>query len=338
MDYSPFLRDEPFILTVAGGKEGTGKSLVAINMAIQFAQAGLHIILIDHDLASANMQTLYQINSESTSQSPRNRLETFLMEEGVPNLLMIPGNNFGLDFTSMNSAHKSKFFSQVREISSADMVIIDLGGGSSEQALDILLLAHAGIVVTNTEPTSVIHAYEFFKNAVYRTIFRMFRDQGELQATVHEVLTRQGNQQQPTIQELIAAIAIKNPWAAQQLLAVCNDLNFYLILNQAHSPNDAQLAAKLHSICRKFLNIDLNFAGLLFANSEIPARPGIVAPLSITHPDSITCQTISHMGNFIFDNMMNLLLQETRRFSFEEQLQQAVVQAHNDFPKNSQST
>lgn len=332
MEYSPFIQDEPFIISVSGGKQGTGKSLISTNMAIQMANAGLRVLLIDHDLGNANMQNLYNLANDETpiSQDPRNKLANFLLEEGVPNLLMIPGANFGLDFTNISTSHKVKFFNQIKEISSADIVIIDLGGSATEQTLDIFLMAHAGLIITTPEPASIVNSYEFLKKVVYRTIFRMFRKEGKLQTIVDEFFAAAENGG-ASVAELAEQLKKVNPWAAKNLLGVCKEFDFYFILNEARNPDETQLATKLHDICAKYLSIDLNYVGMLLYDRDIPTHTSVMAPLSITHPDSISCKTINSMAGFIINHMIHRHNNDSHHIPFEKQYQIATEKAEKSF-------
>ena len=46
------------VIAVTGGKGGTGKTTVAVNLATALAQAGRHVLLLDGDLGLANVDVL----------------------------------------------------------------------------------------------------------------------------------------------------------------------------------------------------------------------------------------------------------------------------------------
>lgn len=319
--YDSFLQsDGPLILAVGGENKQIGKSLISTNLAIQFAQAGLHVILIDHDLGFASMQTLCDIDRDNKPHSvsdPRSKLENFLREEGIPNLLTIPGTIFGFDSAGFDADLRNKFFKKIKEISSADVVIIDLGD-SSEISLDLFLMAHAGLIVTTADPASFIGTYEFIKNAIYRTIYRIFRGQGDLQKIVYEALFNRQNTAAVSIPELAEAIAQVSPWAAEVMLAICEDFNFYLVINQARHVEDAELGVKMHDFCLKKLGVEINFAGMLFFDNTIPEYSSEVAPLSISHPNSFAIKGIHRIAEVILrDTALAATHAEKRIFSTE---------------------
>lgn len=329
MSRIPYSEGEPFILAIAGGKPGAGKSLVSSNMAIQYAQAGLKVILIDHDLGAANLDMLFKINKKDQKGPLRqSKLETFFLEQGVPNLLFISGNNFGLDALTLNPTEKIKIFNQIKAISSVDVVIIDLGGGATEQSIDIFLMAHAGLIVTTPDSEGIVSTYKFLKNTLYKSIYRMFRGVDNCQRIVQSFLE---NKKSSTVRELVAAIEKINPWMAHTLIDICNEFDFYFILNESRSTNDINIAIRLHSLCLKHLNLNLNFAGILYHNDELPSLGLDNTPLSISRPDSITCRVINRMASFTLNHMTTRLLEVVRRSTFDEQLFLADQFAKQDF-------
>src|SRR5580700_1742502 len=54
------------VIAVTGGKGGTGKTSIAVNLATAFAQAGRHTMLLDGDLGLANVDVLLGLTPRCT--------------------------------------------------------------------------------------------------------------------------------------------------------------------------------------------------------------------------------------------------------------------------------
>ncbi|MCS7118287.1 MAG: P-loop NTPase [Thaumarchaeota archaeon] len=57
----------PLGISVMSGKGGTGKTLIALNLAFELARRGVKVALLDADISNANLLTLANYDGESTS-------------------------------------------------------------------------------------------------------------------------------------------------------------------------------------------------------------------------------------------------------------------------------
>ncbi len=163
----------PDIWAVAGGKGGVGKSVVAANLALAAAQSGLRCLLVDADLGGGNQHTLFG------ERAPSQALDAFIAGEvsslaSVLKPSRLPG--LTLAFTRCDTAgaanpkhsQKQKLIRSLRKADEFDLVVIDLGAGTSFNTLDLFLAARVHLVVTTPEPTAVQNAYGFIKCAAQR--------------------------------------------------------------------------------------------------------------------------------------------------------------------------
>ncbi|MET0343957.1 MAG: P-loop NTPase [Polyangiales bacterium] len=162
----------PDVWAIAGGKGGVGKSVVAANLAVAVARRGLRCLLIDADLGGGNQHTLFGV------EAPRVTLDAFLAGE-ARSLVEVSGrtryHGLALVFArcdalgAANPKHsqKQKF---LRHVASAptDVVILDLGAGTTLNTLDLFLAARVQVVVTTPELTAIQNAYGFIKCASQR--------------------------------------------------------------------------------------------------------------------------------------------------------------------------
>src|SRR3954470_13048135 len=93
MDQVDGMRGTRRLLAVGGGRGGVGKSLVAQNLAVYFAQLGKTVTLVDCDPTGANVHTQFglaalthEVSMESTEE-----LVKSLVATSVPGLSILPG-------------------------------------------------------------------------------------------------------------------------------------------------------------------------------------------------------------------------------------------------------
>lgn len=157
---------------MAGGKGGVGKSVVAGNLALGVAQAGLRCLLVDADLGGGNQHTLFG------ERMPEHSLDAFVagdLKSLAPALKPSRFAGLTLAYTrcdvlgAANPKHsqKQKLVRHLKQ-SDFDVVVLDLGAGTSFNTLDLFLAARGRLVVTTAEPTAVQNAYGFIKCAAQR--------------------------------------------------------------------------------------------------------------------------------------------------------------------------
>jgi MinD-like ATPase involved in chromosome partitioning or flagellar assembly len=157
---------------VAGGKGGVGKSVLAANLSVAVARRGLTCMLIDADLGGGNQHTLFGI------EAPRITLDAFLQgDEKELTSVATPTRFYGLSLVyascdsigSANPKHSQKLkFIRHFKRAPVDVVILDLGAGTSFNTLDLFLAARVQLVVTTPELTALQNAYGFIKQASAR--------------------------------------------------------------------------------------------------------------------------------------------------------------------------
>ncbi len=331
-------QSEPLMMAIGGGKGGVGKSMISSNLAVQYALAGLKVIVIDLDFGAANLHTIFGLRQPSKSlgdyfSSPKSQLKDYFVPTSLDNLTLVPSSGFVPELANLKHQQRVKLINQIKTLE-ADLVLLDLGAGSSSNVVDFFSMCHAGIVVATPEPTAVLNAYEFLKNVIYRIFFRVLRDEKKLTEILKDSIRPNNEHGIRTIHDLLAVIAKKNAWAAETLKDICKDLSFHLIFNQARKTADVQLGNKLNQICTKYLNVGLNFSGVVFFNEEVPTCVYKMSPISLAAPDSVTSQTIKNISVITFNRVVRTVNGDSCEDSFEQQIASVDRHAKVDFEQN----
>lgn len=167
------------IISVASGKGGVGKSVVASNLAVLLARRGRQVVLADLDVGGADIHILFGLFHPSATLTDfvNRRLEALeaaaLPVESCPGLRIIPGTGDTLATANMPYAKKKRLIRHLREVA-ADVILVDVGAGTSYHALDFFLMADHHLAVATADPTSVLDLYRFIKLAAIRRVLSAF--------------------------------------------------------------------------------------------------------------------------------------------------------------------
>ena len=146
------------VIAVTGGKGGTGKTNIAINLSLALAAAGHRTLLLDADLGMANIDVLLGLDAHSTLLDVLNgvcQLDDIILA-GNDNLMVIPAAsglrqlaNVGIN----ECAGLVHAFSNLKE--PVDTLVIDTATGISEAVTSFCSAATEILIVVCNEPASL---------------------------------------------------------------------------------------------------------------------------------------------------------------------------------------
>jgi polysaccharide biosynthesis transport protein len=114
-------------LVITSASPGEGKSLLAANLAIIFAQAGKRVVLVDADMRQPTQHTLFELRNEVGLTSvllPGGNTVLDALQSVAPNLQLLPSGPIPPNPAEMLGSHRmQELIGQLR--SEADLVIFD---------------------------------------------------------------------------------------------------------------------------------------------------------------------------------------------------------------------
>lgn len=153
------------VITVSSGKGGVGKTNIAVNMGIAFAQLGKKVIVMDADLGLANVNVCLGI-------IPKYNLFQLIKKQKTMKDIIID-TNFGIQIVAgasgfskianLTEEERNAFIRELDTLSYADILIIDTGAGVSQNVLSFIVASDETIIVTTPEPTAITDAYGIIK-------------------------------------------------------------------------------------------------------------------------------------------------------------------------------
>ena len=254
------------IISIASGKGGVGKSVIAANLALLLAKKGKRVTLADLDIGGADIHILFGLmNPALTLTDFLNRRVERLEDiaQALPvhsGLTLIPGTGDTLATANMPYAKKKRLIRHLKNLQS-DVVIVDIGAGTSYHALDFFLMADHHVAVATPDPTSVLDLYRFIKLAAIRRVLASFLARGAMAdalsdrdfCSVEEVLQVAGQTDEASRVVAEAALRTFHPM---------------LILNRLSGRAHVNVAA-LKKLLTQYIGGDLTLLG------EIPDDPAM---------------------------------------------------------------
>lgn len=153
------------IIAITSGKGGVGKTNVAVNMAIAYAQIGKRVILIDGDLGMANVNVLLNLVPTYNLMHVINKKKTMkeIILDTEFGIKFIAGANGFSKIANLSVEELDAFAKQFSSLETADIIIIDTGAGIANNVLQFVAAADEVYIVTTPEPTAITDAYGIIK-------------------------------------------------------------------------------------------------------------------------------------------------------------------------------
>jgi flagellar biosynthesis protein FlhG len=146
------------VIAVAGGKGGSGKTSVAVNLAWSLAEQGQRTLLLDADLGMANVDVLLGLETRYTLLDViyrQFRLEEIILQV-ASNLLVIPAASGVSQLANLGSrecAGLVRAFSDLKQ--PLDSLVIDTASGLSESVASFCRAATEVLVVITNAPAAI---------------------------------------------------------------------------------------------------------------------------------------------------------------------------------------
>lgn len=184
-------------LVVASGKEGVGKSHLTANLALALAERGARVLLVDGDLAKAQLDLLLGVHPRwdvsHLLRGERTLDEVMVsVDRGVQ---LVPAASGAPDLAKLDDLRRETFLRTIGAADPApDLVLIDAASGASAQTTAFCRAGHETIVVTTPEMPAFSEAYALVKllhqqglSAAPRLVVSMSASRSEAEETSYHL-------------------------------------------------------------------------------------------------------------------------------------------------------
>lgn len=273
-------------IAFGGGKGGTGKSCLAVQLGVLLAQEGLRVALVDADPNGANLHSFFGLEDPSTnidvllaqSVPPRE----VMLPTGIRDLGLVPGTR-----QELRPRHDPSLLadavSRLHQLD-ADVLLLDVGSGTSMWSTYLFEQASLGCWVVQPEPTCVEREYHFLRHVCRWRI-----------ASSLEGLEPPPAGWLPV--PWLSSVKRADPERARTLHEQLRAKPFLLIGNQVRQPEERALPAEMMAACRRFFGLDGESLGWLSFDERVWLSVRQRRPVVLEYPESrwaAQCREVLH--------------------------------------------
>ena len=234
---------------------------------------GRRVVLVDADLGGANLHTCLGVPPAGRSLGDfiQRRVETIeevAVETGAPGLRLISGAADLLSAANIKHVQKLRLISHIRSLD-VDIVLIDLGAGTSFNSLDFFLLSDVSILAVVPEPTSIENGYRFIKSALYRKLRSEARTE-VLRELVDVALDPQNAEGIRTPLQLLRAGRGRGPGRGpDELRQAVAAFQPRFVVNEVRDVSDIGIGHQLVAACGRHLGLRSSYAGFVHHDDAV---------------------------------------------------------------------
>ena len=227
---------------------------------------------MDADLGGANLHTCLGLPTPERTladfiQRRVSSIEECLTDTPAPGLRLISGAGDLLSAANIKHLQKVRVMNHVRAID-VDVVLIDLGAGTSYNILDFFLLSDVSILAVVPEPTSIENGYRFIKSALYRRL-RAAAPTDEVRQLVDAALDPKNPLGIRTPMDLLARVEEEDAEAARVLRREVAAFQPRFVVNEVRDVADVGIGHQLVAACARHLGLRASYAGFVHHDDAV---------------------------------------------------------------------
>ena len=280
----------PRLIAVASGKGGTGKTLVAANLAAGLAEAGQRVVAVDANPEGANLHTCLgspapPVGLADFVAQREEDLGKLAIDTSLPNLRLIAGTHANLSEPQPGHQTRTRLIRSLRELDETDWVVLDLAAGTHPATLDYFLIADDGVIVLKAEPTSVESAYTFLRAAFLHRLRLSVVGHG-VRRLVTEAMDPRNESGIRTPLDLLREIEAIDPIEAVRFSEATRSFHPRIVVNEVRSAADVKLGFSVASVCRRYFGVEADYLGYINYDEAARRSVGARSPVVAFSPDS----------------------------------------------------
>ncbi len=323
-------------IPIASGKGGVGKSMLTANLGILLAAYGKRTVVVDLDLGGSNLHTY--LGLKNTQLGIGNFLhrkdvsfDRILQDTEHPNLWFVPGDVLVSGTATITAAQRRSLIRHLEKLD-VDFVLLDLGSGAHHNVMDFFLASNCGVLVTTPQSPSVLNAYGFLKNAVFRELQRRFSSNKKISEYLKSIQNDSKPNATPKLTEIVDRIRKFGKTHGSQAEEVVSELKPFVVVNMIRTPEDFTIINGLRELTERNLMLNLGCLGALFHDEAVVQSLRDQKPFIEAGEQSFTAAQLNRIAQKLLQSPrfpdMPLSLEE-----YADSFELAQIETANDFER-----
>lgn len=294
----------PKLIAVGGGRGGVGKSIVALNLAVYFAQLGRRVVLVDADPTGSNLHCHFGVPAGSTNpwlahrlsqqKDPSDLLAGLLSPTSVPGLRLLAASHDAVTAPpALRAGRKARWLAQLRALP-ADYLVIDVGPGHGPFALDTMLAADVAVAVAIPEPPAIETTYRFVRAVFIRKIRRLLHADRFRLGLLERALSQMGYLPAPI--DLVRLLMKMDRSVAEFTWNEASRLRISFVVNQTRVRTDLELGNQMSDLAARHYGVNLDELGHIEHDDTVWISVRRNKPLLVDSPASKAARNVERIA------------------------------------------
>ena len=289
------------IIAVGGAKGGVGKSMLSANLAVGLALLGQKVVLADLDLGGADVHLYTGVKTLAKTwndflDKKVDSIQDILTPTAFNGLSLIGGDSTRLGSANLAYSQKLKIMRHLKDELETNFLIVDLGGDTTYNGLDFFLLADQKIVVSGTEPASILDSYTFVKVVFNRLLERFFSEHKPLKDLAEQI--RDGSLEKSenySLEFIYQQVRTRDQQAYYQLKRQLDQFRLSIVLNMTESSKDVRIAETMQKLIKDKCFLDIGILGTIPFDKGVRQAARGFTPIVVENPKCQASRNIHQM-------------------------------------------
>lgn len=274
--------------------------MLTANLGLILARLEHRVVCVDADLGGSDLHNLLGLENELAGLGEVLADKKLTVSQVVhpvlePDFSFLPGDAMMVATANPVFQKKRKILHDLKKLP-CEFVLMDLGGGAGITVLDFFLASSLSLVLMLPDKTSTLAAFNFIKNALFRAMDRIFRQNSRTKAVLEDYRRRGRGPGGVKLFELVMALERAKPGEGRRARQIIKEMRPKLLLNRVRRVDDFVYAQQLEKWVATDLGIPLEILGFLPEDEtlEEAAKKGVAA--MDFDPASPFCRALTLVG------------------------------------------